>query len=92
MFSSNPSSQVRVDKHMHMEIAESDFLFNGGADSCHLSPCPTSFFLPHHPFLDMEVIMTSVPSQKGSSSGCSPEDGNHVLKVEGQEEGRNLGP
>lgn len=59
---------------MHMEIAESDFLFNGGADSCH-----PLFFLPHPPFLDMEVIMTSVPSQK-EPSGYSPEDGNHVLK------------
>lgn len=75
---------------MHMEIAESDFLFNGGADSCH-PPSPT-LFLSHPPFLDMEVIMTSVPSQKEPSSGCSPEDGNHVLEVEGKEDGRNLGP
>lgn len=78
---------------MHMEIAESDFLFNGGADSCHSPrPLPPPLFLSHPPFLDMEVIMTSVPSQKGPSSGCSPEDGNHVLEVEGEEDRRNLGP
>lgn len=78
---------------MHMEIAESDFLFNGGADSCHppKPPSPT-LFLSRPPFLDMEVIMTSVPSQQGPSSGYSPEDGNHVLEVEGKEDGRNLGP
>lgn len=55
------------------------------------SPSPT-LFLSHPPFLDMEVIMTSVLSQKEPSSGCSPEDGNHVLEVEGKEDGRNLGP
>lgn len=56
------------------------------------SPLPPPLFLSHPPFLDMEVIMTSVPSQKGPSSGCSPEDGNHVLEVEGEEDRRNLGP
>lgn len=51
---------------MHLEIAERDFLFNGGADSCHLSSPPQPFFLLHPSFLDMEVIMTSVPSQAAS--------------------------